>query len=48
MKESLQRFDRLAGNQPSCFIGILFSCFIGILFVGAPFELVASKSSACS
>jgi hypothetical protein len=43
MKESLQRFDRLAGNQPSCFIGILFSCFIGILFVGAPFGLVASK-----
>jgi hypothetical protein len=43
MKESLQRFDRLAGNQLSGFIGILFSCFIGILFVGAPFELVASK-----
>ncbi len=43
MRESLQRFDLLADSQLSCFIGILFSCFTGILFVGAPFELVASK-----
>jgi hypothetical protein len=43
MKESLQRYDLLAGSQFSCFIGILCSCFIGFLFVGAPFELVASR-----
>jgi hypothetical protein len=43
MNESIQRSGFLAGAQPNCFIGILFSCLTGILLVGAPLELVVYK-----
>jgi hypothetical protein len=43
MNESIQRSGFLAGAQPNCFIGILFSCLTGILVVGAPLEFVAYK-----